>query len=154
VNVTRYVPGRRYDPVLARVVGDDRPDLLDERRTRRLHGDTRQHRAGWILDHAGDGGLRECRRGNEHEQQNRRRPPGECTHGVPPQWDVSSGVQECAGSQERSAVKALHRIQCNAVKALHQMQCNAVKALHQMQCGIMRQKSSERAIAVIAAGPR
>ena len=48
------------DPVLAGAVGDDRADLLDQRRAGRFDGHAGQHGAGRVPRGAGDGGLRRC----------------------------------------------------------------------------------------------
>jgi len=51
------------DPVLPFSVGDGAADLLDERRTRRLDGDAREHRSGGISYSAGDAARTLCERG-------------------------------------------------------------------------------------------
>ena len=73
------------DAILTGVVADDRAVLLDQDGTGRFNRDARQHRAGRILDDAGDGGLRERSRGKQQDhQEGRHRSPREDTHRVPP----------------------------------------------------------------------
>jgi hypothetical protein len=55
VKVTEYVPGRRFSIL-----------YWDQRGAGGFHGDARQHRAGSIFDHAGDGRLRACQRWHDH----------------------------------------------------------------------------------------
>ena len=67
-----------HDLVLARVVGDDRPHLLNQGRARGLNGDARQHPTGCILHNAGQRRLsvRRCRpQEHERRQQNPRSRP-------------------------------------------------------------------------------
>ena len=73
------------DAILTGVVADDRARALDQDGTCGFNRDTRQHGAGRIPDHAGDGGLRERSRGQKQDHQERRhRSPRENTHRVPP----------------------------------------------------------------------
>ena len=71
VKVTDVGAGTQIDdPVLAAAVGDDRANLLDQRRARRLDRDTRQHRAGGVPDDAGDRRLRVRQHGHQdHEPE-------------------------------------------------------------------------------------